>query len=366
MKYILPALLASSLFAVWSTPAQAVASAELVRNQAYLYGRFEARLRFAPGDGVVSSFFLWKSGSEKTGTFWNELDFEKLGADCHLQTNSLYGDPTDTGRTETVSGDLCAEYHTYAFEWTPDAIAFLVDGVELRRDTGKIAAAFAENAQAGMQFHFNVWPGDETFGGNFDPSILPVQEFISWVQYSSYADGQFTFKWREDFDGGKLPSGWSTGNWESPKSNSTHKPANVTYSSGIAVLSLTADGATGFKDTPPSDSNDGTGGSSGNATGGASSAGGASSTGGKSATKTTSTGGSSGAETTGTGGSSDADSSTGGTSAAVTNSSAAKSNDDSGCSVRGLGRSGAKGAIWAVLGLTLVAALRRRRARHSA
>jgi len=53
--------------------ASAVQSAELYRPQAYFYGRFEARIRFAPGEGVVSSFFLWKDGSSST-TSWNELD----------------------------------------------------------------------------------------------------------------------------------------------------------------------------------------------------------------------------------------------------------------------------------------------------
>jgi len=37
-----------------------VQSAEFYRTQADFYGRFEARIRFAPGEGVVSSFFLWK------------------------------------------------------------------------------------------------------------------------------------------------------------------------------------------------------------------------------------------------------------------------------------------------------------------
>jgi endo-1,3-1,4-beta-glycanase ExoK len=234
--------------------AGAVASAELYQNQTYTYGRFEARLRFAAGDGVVSSFFLWKPGSEMAGTYWNELDFEKLGADCHLQTNPLYGLPmADHHQIATLQADLCGEYHTYAFEWTPSYIAYTVDGVEVRRDTGDTAAAFAENATSGMQVHLNIWPGDASFGGNFDPAILPVQEYISWVQYSSFADGAFTFQWREDFDGATLPSGWALGNWASPKSLSTHQPSNVTFTAGSAVLSLTADDATGFTGAPPPD-----------------------------------------------------------------------------------------------------------------
>ena len=96
-----------------------------------------------------------------------------------------------------------------------------------------------------------------TFAGNFDPAILPVQQFISWVQYSSFADGAFTLEWREEFDGPTLPSGWALGNWLSPKNLSTHQPANVTLTTGLAVLSLTADDATGFAGTAPSDVTEG-------------------------------------------------------------------------------------------------------------
>src|SRR5690606_41547058 len=65
--------------------------------------------------------------------------------------------------------------------------------------SGESAQAFAQNAAQGMQLRFNIWPGDITFGGNFDPAILPVHQYINWVQYSSYQGGSFQFEWREDF-----------------------------------------------------------------------------------------------------------------------------------------------------------------------
>jgi len=254
-----------------AAPAGAVSSAELYQNASYRYGRFEARTRFAAGDGVISSFFLWKPGSEVAGTFWNELDFEKLGADCRMQTNPLYGAPvTDHGEIESDSGDHCGEYHTYVFEWTPTYIAWQIDGVEVRREVGEAAAAFEQNAASGMQIHFNLWPGDATFGGNFDPAILPVQQYISWVQYSSFENGNFVLQWREDFTAGTLPSGWAIGNWASPKNLSTHTPVNVTFRSGVAVLSLTADDATGFAGEPSQDDalDSGTGGAAGSSSSG--------------------------------------------------------------------------------------------------
>ena len=297
--------LAAFVVLTLTAPAGAVSGAELYQSQANLYGRFEARIRFAAGDGVISSFFLWKTGSEAAGAFWNELDFEKLGADCHLQTNALFGAPVaDHSQTTPIPGNLCAEYHTYGFEWTPTSIAFLVDGVEIRRDVGATATAFAQNATAGMQIHFNIWPGDATFGGNFSPAILPVHQYISWVQYSSFANGTFSLQWREEFDGGTLPPAWSVGNWPSPKNLSTHVPANATFVGGMAELSITADNATGFAGQPPPDNTIGDSGIDGAGNSGAAGqSGGTSRPDGSASSGSGGAGGTSGSESGGAGGS---------------------------------------------------------------
>jgi endo-1,3-1,4-beta-glycanase ExoK len=247
-----------------SATAHAVASAELYRTQAYRFGRFEARIRYGAGDGVISSFFLWKDGSEASGAYWNELDFEKLGADCHMQTNTLYGNPQNSGeKSHSMPADMCTAYHTYAFEWTPTYLAWTIDAKEIRRETGSVVAAFADNAPQGMTIHFNIWPGNANFGGNFNPASLPVRQFLSWVQYSSFQDGAFHVEWREDFTGAGVPSGWSTGTWASPLNLSTHDARNVTFADGIATLSLTADGSTGFTEKAPPDGGGGTTGNAG-------------------------------------------------------------------------------------------------------
>lgn len=240
--------------ALYASPASAVSSAELYTTKQYTYGRFEARIQFAYGDGIVSSFFMWKDGSEMSDVFWNELDFEKLRADCELETNALYGMP-ESSHNEVYEGtlDLCGTFHTYAYEWTPDYISWLIDGTEIRRETGDVALAYAQNAPDGMQIRFNIWPGDDSFGGNFDPQILPAHEYVNWVQYSSYANGQFQLEWREDFTGTTVPSGWSKGSWDSPKGLSTHDPANANVVNGYLVLSLTADEATGSTGAAPND-----------------------------------------------------------------------------------------------------------------
>jgi beta-glucanase (GH16 family) len=247
--------------------AMGMASAELYGTKAYTYGRFEARIQHAPGDGVVSSFFLWKEGSELSGAYWNEIDFEKVGANCIMQTNARYGTSVSNHEQKNpMPGNTCAEYHDYRIEWTPTYIAWSVDGSEFRRDTGDTATAFSQNASAGMTMHFNIWPGNSSFGGNINNTTLPVREYISWVQYSSYDNGNFQVQWRAEFQDSTIPTGWAVGNWGSAYNLSTHSPQNVSFVDGIAVLSLTADNATGNPGTTPVD--DGTSGTS-NSGGGA-------------------------------------------------------------------------------------------------
>jgi MYXO-CTERM domain-containing protein len=309
-----------------------MASAELYSTNAYFYGRFDARIQFAPGDGVVGAFFLWKEGSDATNAYWNELDYEKIAADCHMQINSIYGNPkSQHQKIPSLLSTICTGYHDYRFEWTPTYIAWVVDGKEIRRDTGADATAYAQNATAGMSIHFNVWPGNSSFGGNINNTTLPVHQYISWVEYSSYDNGNFNLQWHEDFQSSDIPSGWAVGNWGSPYNLSTHSPQNVGFVNGIAVLSLTADDATGNPGTPPADTGSsgsgGIGGSSSTGSGGTTSTGGQSAGGMTGAGGSTSTGGTTGSGgsfstggTTGPGGSSSAgttasggNSSTGGT-----------------------------------------------------
>lgn len=334
----------ASITSSLTASAQTVDSAELYTGASYTYGRFEARVRFAAGPGVIGSFFLWKDGSELAENFWNELDFEKVGADCHLESNALFGKPAATHvQKHTLEVDVCADFHVYAYEWTPEYIAWLVDGVEVRRETDATATAFAENAPEGMQIRFNIWPGDPSFGGNLDPSILPVQQQVDWVQYSSWSDGTFTLDWREEFDGSALSDRWLTANWASPKNKSTHSPANVTLADSMAVLSLTetpvASGGTGGSPT-------GSAGTGGSAPSGAGAAGSPSAAGSSSAAGSPS----------GAGGSTS--SNAGGTGGSVQYNGY---DPNAGCSIEGAGSS--RGALWPLGAALLLGGLARRRAR---
>ena len=328
--------------------ASAVQSAEVYRTQAYFYGRFEARVRFAPGEGVVSSFFLWRDGSSST-TSWNELDFEKINAACRLQTNIWTGKGTQSAEIDTPTFNICSDYHTYAFEWTPSYIAWFIDGTQIRKVTGASVTEYTQNASIGMSMHFNIWPGDSSFGGTFSASVLPVSQYVSWAQYSSYTNNAFQLQWREDFTASSIPSGWAVGNWTSPLNHSTHNPANVSFVNGLAVLTMTSDSATGFSGTPPADTSGGTGTGGTPGTGGTTGTGGAVGTGGSGTGGTTtgaaghgSTGGATGgAGHSGTGGT--ASTGSGGTSSTGTGGTGTGGTTGTGGVTAGAGGNGAGG-----------------------
>jgi hypothetical protein len=212
----------------------------------------------------------------------------------------------------------------------------------VRRETGAAATAFADNAGGvGMQIRLNVWPGDITFGGNFSPSILPVHQYVDWVQFSAYEAGAFTLAWREDFGGAAMPAGWVAANWGSPKNLSTHEPGNINFVDGYAVLSLTADDAVGPAGAMPV------------AAGGASGSGGTAGSG---------SGGGAAAGSGGVGASSGAPSSSGGSAGALAGSAPDEA-EGGGCSLSTPRERDANTWLGA-LGLATMAALGRRRVKR--
>src|SRR5882724_629732 len=130
-------------------------SGEFETTNRYGFGAFEARIRAAKGPGVISTFFLWKPGSDTAPAVpWEEIDFELGPAGGAYQTQIMTpGSSPPLFRTEhTVYFGLPTQpwdaYYTYRMEWTPTYIAFFRDGQELRRETDQqeFAALFATDA----------------------------------------------------------------------------------------------------------------------------------------------------------------------------------------------------------------------------
>ncbi|MFO1390412.1 family 16 glycosylhydrolase [Cellvibrio sp.] len=231
--------------------------AELYSNQSYQYGRYEMRMRVAKASGVLSTFFTYKNGSEVANTFWEEIDIEVFGKNnaTEWQSNIILGTQRPTLKTEvvhTAASSLADAYHTYTLEWTPDYVAWYLDGAEVRRINGTSTVTSLTNPQS---IRFNLWSSiAETWVGPFDDSQLPVYQFINYLDYKAYNTTTKTFEggWRDDFNSFDS-SRWGKANWTFDENRVDFVPENIVVKDGILVLALTKEGATGFSGNAPAD-----------------------------------------------------------------------------------------------------------------
>lgn len=96
------------------------------------YGRYEVVMRPAKGSGTVSSFFTF-SGPHM-GVPHDEIDIEFLGADTtKIHLNYFHLGKRGTPTIYDLPFDASDAQHLYSFEWTPDHIAWYVDGVPFEK-----------------------------------------------------------------------------------------------------------------------------------------------------------------------------------------------------------------------------------------
>ncbi|MEK7392018.1 MAG: carbohydrate-binding domain-containing protein, partial [Fibrobacterota bacterium] len=220
-RYIKSALLLISALAYDAVAQKPWKGAENITSQTFKYGAFETRLKSAEGGGLITTFFLWKNGSEEPGNLWQEMDFEIFGRDGSFQSQIMTpGKVAGDQRTEHVKMHYPTtpahdRYNTYRMEWTPDSICFYYNGYLIRKETDKVEyAKLMDPAQAeAMQLRVGVWAGDYEWSGKFDSTAIPASNYANWVQTYSYTPGagpggsNFTLNWRDDLNS------WNSSRW---------------------------------------------------------------------------------------------------------------------------------------------------------
>jgi hypothetical protein len=147
------------------------------------------------------------------------------------------------------------DFHNYAFEWTPDYIAWFIDGSEVYRQTQAHIAEF----KYGQKIMMNIWPPTYVgWVGQLDDRLLPVFAYYDWVSYASYTpgsgntgtDSSFTLQWKDDFDS------WDQNRWEKAThtfggNNCDFTPENAVFKNGCLILCLTKPSPLGYVDSAP-------------------------------------------------------------------------------------------------------------------
>ena len=224
--------------------------AELRTLDSLLYGKFEARYKPAQGEGLVSSFFVYNDDTPNTP--WVEIDIELLGrfkqvVDMNAMT------PGSHLRTHYVPFNTHLEFFEYGFEWTPDYVAWFINGEEVYRQTANHVADLNHPVKIMM----NIWnPVFEDWVGIWDERVLPRFAYYDWVRYASYTPGSgdtgtnndFTHQWQDEF------VGFDTTRWEKSDNHtwngnqSIFIKENAVFDDGHLILCLTDDEHIGYQD----------------------------------------------------------------------------------------------------------------------
>lgn len=227
--------------------------AELRTIDTYVYGRFEICYKSVKGTGVLANFFTYHDFTTTTAD-WNEVDLEILGRytdDVQFTTITPYQHIQNSHTY--VPFNPADDYHVYAFEWTPDYIAWFVDGEERYRQTGEHVSTLTRPQKIMM----NIWAPDgaDRWTGEWNPDIFPLFAYYDWVSYASYtpgvgdtgSDNNFLTLWHDDFNSMNMDR-WQTATHTWGGNRVDFTPDNVVFKDGKLILCLTDAENTGFVD----------------------------------------------------------------------------------------------------------------------
>jgi hypothetical protein len=251
MKYITYLILILCLIITNNISPKIYKGAELRTKTAYTYGRFEVRYKAAEKDGVLASFFTYHEITSTSN--WNELDIEIMGRyNNDVQFNAITPGQTNHVRHQNVNFNPCVDFHDYAIEWTPDYVAWFIDGEMVYKQTG----AHVQTLNRAQKIMMNIWnPASEGWAGVFNPNSLPAFAYYDYVKYYSYTPGSgnygtnnnFTLLWADNFDSFN-PSRWEKATHTFDGNNCDFIQENVVYKDGYMILCLTDGTNIGYTD----------------------------------------------------------------------------------------------------------------------
>jgi len=244
-------LLTLSLMAVSNARAQYYSGAELRTHEYFQYGRFETRLKTPQGEGFLASFFTYNDAYPSSD--WCEIDFELLGRWADNVDVNIIDENGSHLRQHPLDINPHMDFHNYAFEWTPDYVAWFVDGEEFYRQTGGHISHLSQSTKLMM----NIWtPAFTDWVGFIDVRTLPRYAYYDWVSVATYTpgagslgtDSNFSPLWTDNFDA-YVDTLWEKSDdhtWNG--NNSTLMADNIVYENGYMILCLTTPESEGYND----------------------------------------------------------------------------------------------------------------------
>jgi endo-1,3-1,4-beta-glycanase ExoK len=160
--------------------------AEIRTNAFYRYGYFEARMRVPRDPGLISAMFTYASADGKVRP--NEIDIEILGRDTRTIELTFHENGKPTYAKVKLPFDSADGFHTYGFEWRPDAVRWYADGKMIHEVTGGRAPKLVRP----QQLMISQWATRrlDAWAGRLDISRAPWALDVSCTGYSPSYGGK--------------------------------------------------------------------------------------------------------------------------------------------------------------------------------
>ncbi len=186
----------------------------------------------------VYSFFTFYDEPD-FASHWNEIVVEILGRYANeVQFNAIVGNHQMFEKRFVLPFNPHEDFHDYAFIWTPQYIAWSVDGVEVYRQTGDHVAKMNRPQKLMM----NVWPSSAVgWAGKIDDKRFPLQAEYDLVRYYAYEPSEgdtFALKWTDNFNTFDQ-SRWQTASHTFDTNECVFTADNVVVENGFLKLKLT-------------------------------------------------------------------------------------------------------------------------------
>ena len=138
---------------------QPYASDELDSVSKYGYGTYTVQMQASASSGTVSTFFTYVNTTPGGAETNDEIDVEIPGARTTTLEATYYKLGVSSGaHVITLPFDASQAIHTYAIQWLPNSISWIVDGQTLYTVTGS-PATLPTNAS---NLVLNFWSGNTT------------------------------------------------------------------------------------------------------------------------------------------------------------------------------------------------------------
>lgn len=151
----------------------------------FTYGLIEARIKIPAGQGLWSAF--WLQGANYPTVGWpqcGEIDvMENIGNEPNTIYGTVHGPGYSSGNYKLPSGIFADSFHTFALQWDPNHLYFMVDGITYHTVT---RSSFPKASDWVYDHAFNIilnlpvggsWPGNPNASTHF-----PQQMLVSYVK----------------------------------------------------------------------------------------------------------------------------------------------------------------------------------------